>query len=53
MSTFFQNTALRMQRVLETMKPFFRAVFGVKGVVIEATNDDKPIFSDGSATTTS
>ncbi|XP_045479648.1 uncharacterized protein LOC123684431 isoform X2 [Harmonia axyridis] len=39
------NTALRTQRLLESMRPFLRSIFGAKGIVIEATTD-KPIFSD-------
>ncbi|KAK9875881.1 hypothetical protein WA026_009668 [Henosepilachna vigintioctopunctata] len=38
------NTALRTQRVLESMRPLLRAIFGAKGIVIEASTD-KPIFS--------
>lgn len=34
-----------MQRLLESMRPFLRFVFGAKGVVIEGPTD-KPIFSD-------
>lgn len=41
----FQNSALRAHRVLESMRPFLRGIFGKKGIVIEATTD-KPIFSD-------
>ncbi|KAJ8974668.1 hypothetical protein NQ317_006158, partial [Molorchus minor] len=37
------NSALRAQRLLESMRPFLRKVFGSKGIVIEATTD-KPIF---------
>ncbi|CAH0560933.1 unnamed protein product [Brassicogethes aeneus] len=43
------NSALRTQRLLETMRPFLRKVFGVKGIVIEATTN-KPIFSDPNST---
>ncbi|XP_063914911.1 uncharacterized protein LOC135131216 isoform X2 [Zophobas morio] len=43
------NTALRAQRLLETMRPFLRKIFGAKGIVIEATTD-KPIFSDPNST---
>ncbi|KYB28042.1 hypothetical protein TcasGA2_TC032850 [Tribolium castaneum] len=42
------NSALRAQRLLESMRPFLRKVFGAKGIVIEATTD-KPIFSDPNA----
>ncbi|CAH1371116.1 uncharacterized protein [Tenebrio molitor] len=42
---FMINSALRAQRLLESMRPFLRKVFGAKGIVIEATTD-KPIFSD-------
>lgn len=41
----FQNSALRAQRLLESMRPFLRKLFGSKGFVIEATTD-KPIFSE-------
>lgn len=46
---FLQNSALRAHRVLESMRPFLRGVFGAKGIVIEATTD-KPIFTDPNAT---
>ncbi|KAJ8915915.1 hypothetical protein NQ315_015530 [Exocentrus adspersus] len=42
---FMINSALRTQRLLESMRPFLRKVFGSKAIVIEATTD-KPIFSD-------
>lgn len=42
-----QNSALRLQRILETFRPAIQGIFGVKGFVIEA-NTSKPIFSDGS-----
>ncbi|KAJ8927977.1 hypothetical protein NQ314_019503, partial [Rhamnusium bicolor] len=45
---FMINSALRAQRLLESMRPFLRKVFGAKGIVIEATTD-KPIFSDANA----
>ncbi|XP_015835012.1 uncharacterized protein LOC664268 isoform X2 [Tribolium castaneum] len=45
---FMINSALRAQRLLESMRPFLRKVFGAKGIVIEATTD-KPIFSDPNA----
>ncbi|XP_019881026.1 uncharacterized protein LOC109608911 isoform X1 [Aethina tumida] len=43
------NSALRAQRLLESMRPFLRFLFGAKGIVIEATTD-KPIFSDPNST---
>ncbi|RZC34934.1 uncharacterized protein BDFB_005938 [Asbolus verrucosus] len=42
---FMINSALRAQKLLESMRPFLWKVFGAKGIVIEATTD-KPIFSD-------
>ncbi|XP_060530853.1 uncharacterized protein LOC132704694 isoform X3 [Cylas formicarius] len=42
---FMINSALRAQRLLESMRPFLRGIFGAKGIVIEASTD-KPIFSD-------
>ncbi|KAG5890051.1 hypothetical protein JTB14_021073 [Gonioctena quinquepunctata] len=46
---FMINSALRAQRLLESMRPFLRGIFGAKGIVIEATTD-KPIFSDPNST---
>ncbi|XP_074041324.1 uncharacterized protein [Leptinotarsa decemlineata] len=46
---FMINSALRAQRLLESMRPFLRWAFGAKGIVIEATTD-KPIFSDPNST---
>ncbi|XP_050308136.1 uncharacterized protein LOC126744658 isoform X2 [Anthonomus grandis grandis] len=42
---FAVNSAIRAQRLLESMRPFLRFLFGVKGFVIEGPTD-KPIFSD-------
>ncbi|CAG9762808.1 unnamed protein product [Ceutorhynchus assimilis] len=42
---YMVNSAIRLQRLLESMRPFLRFVFGAKGIVIEGPTD-KPIFSD-------
>ncbi|XP_066154626.1 uncharacterized protein [Euwallacea fornicatus] len=42
---YMVNSAIRMQKLLESMRPFLRFVFGAKGVIIEGPTD-KPIFSD-------
>ncbi|KAF7285691.1 hypothetical protein GWI33_010186 [Rhynchophorus ferrugineus] len=42
---YMVNSALRAHRLLESMRPFLRFLFGAKGIVIEATTD-RPIFSD-------
>nr|CAH7722169.1 unnamed protein product [Callosobruchus chinensis] len=42
---FITNSAVRTQRLLESMRPFLRRTFGSKGIVIEGPTD-KPIFSD-------
>ncbi|KAH1028027.1 hypothetical protein HUJ05_001434 [Dendroctonus ponderosae] len=39
------NSAIRAQKLLESMRPFLRFIFGAKGLVIEGPTD-KPIFSD-------
>ncbi|XP_072386195.1 uncharacterized protein [Diabrotica undecimpunctata] len=46
---YLMNSAVRAQRLLESMRPFFRAIAGSKSIVIEGPSD-KPIFSDGTAT---
>uniref|UniRef100_A0A6P7F039 Uncharacterized protein LOC114325158 isoform X2 n=1 Tax=Diabrotica virgifera virgifera TaxID=50390 RepID=A0A6P7F039_DIAVI len=46
---YLMNSAVRAQRLLESMRPFFRAIAGDKSLVIEGPSD-KPIFSDGTAT---
>ncbi|CAG9861568.1 unnamed protein product [Phyllotreta striolata] len=42
---YVMSSAVRAQRLLESMRPFLRAIFGAGGIVIEATTD-RPIFSD-------
>ncbi|KAK5643209.1 hypothetical protein RI129_007054 [Pyrocoelia pectoralis] len=51
LSDFLINSAIRLQRTLEVFRPAIRAMFGVNGFVSEVITD-KPIFSDGSSTTT-
>ncbi|XP_056630973.1 uncharacterized protein LOC130441357 isoform X1 [Diorhabda sublineata] len=45
---YFMNSAIRLQRLLESMRPFLRAVVGSKNFVIEGPTD-KPIFSDSNS----
>ncbi|CAH1103857.1 unnamed protein product [Psylliodes chrysocephalus] len=45
---YAMSSAVRAQRLLESMRPFLRTIFGAGGIVIEATTN-RPIFSDPNA----